>query len=481
MSIIKNNETFSNSNNTATTHKSLEDEQAILSIVLMQNSYIDYVQNYLLEEDFYYYENRELFKIFKEIVDENETINEYHILTKAKSKNLQNINPSFLAFLYAKPGFTSSIDSYIKNLVRLTGLRKIEKKLHKIINDMNVNQDLSDQSVIGELNELINEGYRSSINKDFEKASDVAAEYIKELEERRKSNLKLKGIPTGYDDLDHMTQGLNKGEVIILAARPAMGKTAFALNIAANVARKSYRVVFFSLEMNSKDLISRILCSVTKIDGSKLKEATTLSEAELYKIQGPGKKIIEDMNLFIDDSSNNDIDDIKWKCRRLHKIQPIDLIVIDYLQLLSIKNNRGDNRQNEVAKISRNIKVLARELNIPIIALSQLSRSVEQREDKRPIMSDLRESGGIENDADIIAFLYRPSYYKRKNNEEEMKYGEEFGSPTFVILAKHRNGPSGTVPLLFRMNCSLFTSIPEEWKNSIKNTGLDNKDGNESI
>lgn len=464
---MKNNEPIT-SNNSSSKHANKEIEWAVLGIIVVNNEYMDYVQNYLLEEDFYFLENRQFFSILKEINNKNETINEHRILNLAKEKNYTFLSPSYLSFLISHSGFSSSLDDYIQELVKLTGLRKIENGVQKILNDLNTNKNINDQTLITELNELVNSGYRSSNDKDFISAHEAANNYLKELEERRKNgdNI-LKGLSTGFQDIDKITSGLSNGELIVIAARPAMGKTAFALNIASNVSRKKHRVAFFSLEMNAKDLISRVISSITEIDGTKLKNPSTLSENEFYKLQATNNEIIKDMNLFIDDSSNNDLEAIKWKCRRLHKINPLSLIVIDYLQLISIKETKGDNRQNEVSKISRGLKVLARELNIPIITLSQLSRSVEQRENKKPLMSDLRESGAIEQDADIVTFLYRPDYYKKKEDPKSIEFGQEFGSPTFVIFSKHRNGATGSVILLFKMNNSLFKSVPEDWKEAI--------------
>lgn len=257
------------------------------------------------------------------------------------------------------------------------------------------------------------------------------------------------GIPTGFVDLDHMTNGFQRNDLIIVAARPSVGKTAFALNIAQNVAvRAKETVAIFSLEMSAPQLVQRMICAEANLDANIMRTGDFKSDDDWSKLT-MGIQSLSESEIYIDDTPGITVTDIRAKCRRLKKEKGLGMIVIDYLQLIQGRGKAGENRQQEVSEISRTLKQIARELDVPVIALSQLSRGVEQRQDKRPMMSDLRESGSIEQDADIVAFLYRDDYY---NQDTEKKNIIE------IIIAKQRNGPVGTVELVFLKNFNKFVN-----------------------
>jgi replicative DNA helicase len=276
----------------------------------------------------------------------------------------------------------------------------------------------------------------------------------RQLEEMAKNGKDITGIPTGFIDFDKMTSGLHANELIILAARPGMGKTAFALNIAVNAAIQSGKsVAVFNLEMSAEQLMFRMIAAQGAVDGHKLRTGK-LNNDDWKKIN-EAMTVLSDAPIFIEDTPGITIGELRAKCRRLAEKSDLGLIIIDYLQLLSGGSGYGTNRQQEVSDISRNLKTMAMELGVPVIALAQLSRSVEGREDKRPMLSDLRESGSIEQDADLVGFLYRDDYYKRKEGEAENPI-----SLVELIIAKHRAGANGTILLQFEKNYSVFrTSV----------------------
>ena len=265
----------------------------------------------------------------------------------------------------------------------------------------------------------------------------------------------ITGIATGWYDLDKITAGLHENELIIVAARPGMGKTAFALNLATYVTTHTEKTVaVFNLEMGAEQLANRILSSLGQIEGYKLRTGRMLNSD--WKRFNEVASQLSHANLYIDDTPGISIGEIRAKCRRLSSSSDgLDLVIIDYLQLISGGRNYGSNRQQEVADISRSLKTLAMELHIPIIALAQLSRSVEGREDKRPMLSDLRESGSIEQDADLVGFLYREDYYSKEAKKDANSMSE-------FIIAKHRNGPQATIPLLFKKDTSTFLNMTRE-------------------
>lgn len=297
---------------------------------------------------------------------------------------------------------------------------------------------------------------RSRRTTDFKSSKQVVNEVINEVIKLRDAKGGVTGIKTNYHVLDNITNGFQRGDLIILAARPSMGKTAFALNLALNAALLNPgAIAIFSLEMPAEQLMKRILSAKGRVEGNKLRTGF-LNNDEFNKLSEAANEIMA-CKLFIDDSAVVKMGDIFSKCRKLKSEHGLDLVVIDYLQLIS-GNSRGssDNRQQEVSDISRALKALARELEVPVIALSQLSRSVESRQDKRPMLSDLRESGAIEQDADIVMFLYRDEYYNRDKDPDNTEPDR-----TEINLAKHRNGATGQVELAFDKSYNAFYNYNE--------------------
>ena len=281
---------------------------------------------------------------------------------------------------------------------------------------------------------------------------------MQELIKLRNSDSHITGIKTGYTDLDRITNGFQRGDLIILAARPDIGKTAFALNLALNASfYNTGAIAIFSLEMPAEQLMKRILSAKSAVESSKLRSGNLMDE-EFNKLNEAANELMAS-KLFVDDSSNIKVGEIFSKCRKLKSEHGLDLVVIDYLQLISGSGRSGgDNRQQEISEISRSLKQLAREMQCPVIALSQLSRSVETRPDKHPMLSDLRESGAIEQDADIVIFLYRDEYYNKDKEEENTNATDK----TDVDISKHRNGATGRVELAFQKSISAFFNIARD-------------------
>ena len=347
-------------------------------------------------------------------------------------------------------------------------------------------------------NDLYNLSQTGNADRKFIDFGTALKNAVDIISEAYKREGKIAGIPTGFKDVDKKLGGLHKSDLIIVAGRPSMGKTAFGTNIAYNCAVKYQeeidelkkvkvidggKVAFFSLEMSSEQLATRILAEKSKISGDKMRKAE-FSKEDFNKIAKTSSEL-ENLNLIIDDNPVLTIPTLRARARRLKRLHNINLIIIDYLQLMSSSNNRNDGRVQEISEITRGLKSIAKELNIPIIALSQLSRQVEQREDKRPQLSDLRESGTIEQDSDVVMFIYRESYYLermipiRKPEEDEIKYNERMSrwqqlnedsyNKAEIIIAKQRHGPIGTIKMHFDANFTRFSDLSsEEYDNIIE-------------
>ena len=313
------------------------------------------------------------------------------------------------------------------------------------------------QSILDDAERSILEVSEKRNRSGFLSIAEVLNSTIENIDQLAQNNEEITGLPTGYQGLDKMTAGFQPEELIILAARPAVGKTAFALNIAQNVGTKTDRsVAIFSLEMGAESLVNRMLCAEGSIEASHLRTGQLSEEEWSNLIVAMGS--LSRANIFIDDTPGIKISEIRAKCRKLAQEKGnLGLILIDYLQL--IEGNGRENRQQEVSDISRQLKKLAKELKVPVIALSQLSRGVEQRQDKRPVLSDIRESGSIEQDADIVAFLYRDDYYEREGGEDNDGAEPQNDNVIEVIIEKNRSGARGTVELLFIKEYNKFSSL----------------------
>ena len=349
----------------------------------------------------------------------------------------------------------TNIDYYIKTVQDNAILRNLIETATQIASDgYDTNEDVNE--VLDDAEKKILGIVKNRKSSEFRSIREVLIKTENDLERLAQTKGEITGLATGWYDFDKLTAGLHENEFIIIAARPAMGKTAFALNLATHIAMNNDKsVALFNLEMGAEQLAMRILSSLGQIEGYKLRTGNLLNND--WKRINEATSQLADTNLFIDDTPGITIGEIRAKCRRLASSEKgLGIVIIDYLQLISGGKNYGTNRQQEVSDISRSLKTLAMELHVPVIALAQLSRGVEAREDKRPIMSDLRESGSIEQDADIVSFLYRDDYYnKEARREDDISISE-------LIIGKHRNGPTATIELLFKKNTSTFLSLKKE-------------------
>lgn len=430
--------------------KNLEAEMCVLGCAYMSSSALEKVCDELSSDMFYDKRNSVIYDALSELKKRNEKIDST-ILKNEIEKNTP-INSvggvEYLSDVIDSVVSASNIDSYIK-IVREKALRR---KLITVCEDIEKNARVEDQ----DMNDLIESAEKKlfTVTKarkagEFRTSREVLKSAISQLETLSKNDSDVTGVPTGFYDFDKLTSGLHPNELIIIAARPAMGKTAFALNIAVNAALATNKAVaIFNLEMGAEQLMFRMLSAASSVEGNKLKTGK-LSHDDWKKINEATSEL-GDAPIFIEDTPGITIGEIRAKCRRLASAGNLGLIVIDYLQLISGGPGYGNNRQQEVSDISRSLKTMAMELGVPVIALAQLSRNVEGRENKRPIMSDLRESGSIEQDADIVSFLYRDDYYtKQVDNPDGVSISE-------LIIGKHRNGATGTIELLFEKNISNF-------------------------
>lgn len=434
-------------------------EESILGYFLINEKDWDIWFQMLSEKDFLNPINQIIFSTIKELLDENSKISDTLILTKLASKNkLQEVGGEKKLFeLKAKAATKSNLAEIYKIIEENSKLRQTEKLVTQIKKELD-SPNVRSESILSMFENQLLEITLDRQTKNFESIITVVDQLLEEIQQYKISNSKrLKGVSTGIAILDNITAGMQRGDLIILAARPSMGKTAFALNLACNVAMNNYQektnVVFFSLEMATKQLVARILSRESGVPGDRIKQPNLINVQQELKLKATKNKVAS-WSFLIDDTPGITLSDIQWKLKKLHKsLKKIDLVIIDYLQLVTSDGNKtkSENRQNEVAKISRTFKQLAREIDAPVIALSQLSRGVEQREDKMPILSDLRESGAIEQDADLIWFLYRESYY---NNKKESFVQEV--QDVILNIAKHRNGAIGKIILDFNPSLGTF-------------------------
>ena len=437
----------------------LEAEKSVLGSCFLSKYALQKASENLLPESFYGERNKIIYQAMLDLQEESTPI-DITTITSQLNKKEELTKAGGVEYLSELLNFVptaSNVDYYIK-IVEETA---IVRSLIATAEEIEVEGYSSEETV----NEILDNAEKKILNivkkrsaNEFRTIKDVLEKTKQDLEKLSSNSGELTGLGTGWYDLDQLTTGLHPGELIIIAARPAMGKTAFALNLATHVAMTQDKAVaVFNMEMPAEQLAMRILSSLGQIDGFKLRTGNLINP-DWKRINEASYKLAES-NLVIDDTAGTTIGEIRAKCRRMASSEKgLALVVIDYLQLISGGKNYGVNRQQEVSDISRSLKTLSLELGIPVIALSQLSRSVEGRDDKRPMMSDLRESGSIEQDADIVAFLYRDDYYNKEARTEDNNSISE------LIIAKHRNGPTKTIELLFKKNTSTFLNLRKEDK-----------------
>ncbi|MCI5789424.1 MAG: replicative DNA helicase [Tenericutes bacterium] len=432
-------------------------EQSVLGACFLSPYALEKAIENLTPESFYNEKNAKIFSAMMELNESKTPIDITTITSELKRKNELN-EVGGVEYLTEVVNFVptaSNVDYYIQTVEETALLRSL------IITATDIASEgyRTDETV----NEILDNSEKKILNivknrksSEFRSIKDVLAKTQNDLERLSENKGEITGLATGWYEFDRLTTGLHPNELIIIAARPAMGKTAFALNLATHAAMEQDKsVAVFNLEMSAEQLALRIISSLGQLEGFKLRTGNLMNND--WKRINEAISRLSKTNLVIDDTPGITIGEIRAKCRRLASSEKgLSLVVIDYLQLISGGKNYGANRQQEVSDISRSLKTLAMELNVPVIALSQLSRSVEGREDKRPLMSDLRESGSIEQDADIVAFLYRDDNYNKSERSEDNTSLSE------LIIGKHRNGPTATIELLFKKNTSTFVNLRKE-------------------
>lgn len=427
----------------------LEAEQAIIGSMLTDKDAVISAIEVLKAEDFYREDNKAIYEAIFNLYNRAEPIDIITVKSELESmgKFEQVGGLEYLAELPEKVPTTANAMKYIKIVEEKSTLRNLIKTANEII-ELGYNPAEEVEDIMEASEKKIFDIMQNKNQKGYTPIKDVLVESFTKLEELYNRKQHITGVPSGFVDLDYRTAGFHGSELILIAARPAMGKTAFVLNIATNAAVKAnVPVAVFSLEMSKDQLVNRILCSEAMVDSNKVRTGK-LEEDDWTKLAGSIGPLSES-NIYIDDTPGISITEIRAKCRKLKLEKNIGMVIIDYLQLIQGSNKRSGSREQEISEISRSLKILAKELDVPVIALSQLSRAAEQRPDHRPMLSDLRESGAIEQDADIVMFLYRDDYY---NPDSEKKGIAE------VIIAKHRGGSTGTVELLWLGSYTKFVS-----------------------
>jgi len=429
----------------------IEAEQAVLGSMLTDKDAVISAIEVLKPEDFYREDNKIIYTAILNLYNRAEPVDiitlKAELLSMGKFDNIGGLE--YLVELPEKVPTTANVDKYIKIVEEKSILRNLIKTANEIIT-LGYDPTEEVENIMDNAEKKIFDIMQSKNQKGYTPIKDILIETFAQIEQLYNQKQHITGVPTGFADLDYKTAGLHGSDLVLVAARPAMGKSAFALNIATNAAvRAKVPVAIFSLEMSKEQMVNRILCSEAMVDSNKVRTGK-LDEQDWTKLAsalGP----LSEAEIFIDDTPGINVMEIRAKCRKLKLEKGLGLVVIDYLQLITANSGkRGGSREQEIAEISRSLKILAKEIDVPVIALSQLSRAPEQRPDHRPMLSDLRESGSIEQDADIVMFLYRDDYY---NEDSEKKNVAE------VIMAKHRAGSTGTVELLWLGNYTKFVNI----------------------
>ena len=479
-----------NPSNLESTYSNTDAELAVIGCILWDNKNYEKVSDFLNENHFVDETNKIIFSTISKLLDKNVLVSPITLKNYLPDDNEKLNKVNFLNQLKDSTPSTHNTYNYGRIVYDLYVKRNLISVAHNIIQETNSNTSESAENLIEIAeNDLFNLSQSGNSERSFVNFGNALQGAVEIISAAYKREGKIAGVPTGFRDLDNKLGGLHKSDLIIIAGRPSMGKTALGTNIAFNCAIKYQeekdefdnkkivdggKVAFFSLEMSSEQLATRILAEQTKISGDKMRKAE-LNKDDFNKIAKTSSDL-ENLNLIIDDNPVLTIPTLRARARRLKRIHDINLIIIDYLQLMSASsNNRNDGRVQEISEITRGLKSIAKELNIPIIALSQLSRQVEQREDKRPQLSDLRESGTIEQDSDVVMFIYRESYYLerlepiRKSEEDDMKYNERVSrwqqltnenyNKAEIIIAKQRHGPIGSIKMHFDANYTKFSDL----------------------
>ncbi len=435
--------------------QNLEAEMSVLGGVLLENEALNRSLEFLTTDDFYRESHRKIFKSLISLSEKNEPADLVTLTAELKLHNeLEDVGGSaYLATLVDYVPTAANIVYYCKLVKEKSVARKLIEVSTDIATkgyeggDMEVILDQAEKSIF-EISE-------NRTRPSYFPLRNILKDAFRSIEELYERKELVTGVPTGYHDLDKMTAGFQKGDLVIIAGRPSMGKTAFALNLVENAAAHSDKqvpAVVFSLEMSKEQLVQRMLCSVARVDAGRLRTGH-LGESDWPKLTMAAGQLNE-ASIFIDDTPAISVLELRSKARRLKAEHGLGLIIVDYLQLM--RGSNTENRQQEISEISRSLKALAKELELPVIALSQLNRSLESRTDKRPMMADLRESGAIEQDADVIMFVYRDAVYCEACKKRDNSCDKGHDKDAEVIIGKQRNGPIGTVHLTFRGEFTRF-------------------------
>jgi len=427
--------------------QSREAEEAVLgSILINPDAYFD-VADFLQPEDFYIHRHRWIWQSFTRLQESRNPI-DYLTVTEDLDQQgqLSEIGgPAYITALINNVPSSLHSEAYGRIVEDAAVRRRMIEAANDIVK-LAYDEETALDSVMGDAEKAIFGVSEHRMTRDLAPIKEVLHEYYDRVGELAARDEDVRGVPTGFVDLDKLLGGLQPSDLLIIAGRPGMGKTGFALSIdktAAQIHKK--HVAIFSLEMANEQLVQRLIAQETGIDSQRLRTGK-LEESE-WPIFTHAIEVMGDTKIFLDDTPGITPLQLRTKCRRLHLEFRLDLIIVDYLQLMTGDGHRGENRVQEVSHISRQLKILARELNVPVLAAAQLSRAVEQRSDKRPVLSDLRESGSLEQDADIVMFIYRQEMYEDDPSKENVAE---------IIIAKHRNGPIGSVQLIFRKNLAKF-------------------------
>ena len=432
---------------------SKEAEQSVLGSAFLSKDALTKICDDLNEDDFYLDSHKIIYNVLKDLHDEGIPVDITIVTDRLESAGeLSKIgNVDYLVEIANFVPTASNLEYYI-NIVHD---KSVLRKLIEVSNEISAESYVFDGPINNALDSAESKIF-NIVNKrktsEFRNIQDVVYKAQSDLEKLSENSNEITGVATGFYDLDKLTSGFHENELIIIAARPGMGKTAFALNIATNVAKNTKKnVAIFNFEMSAEQLVNRMLSSLGQINFSKFRNGNF--DNDDWKKLGEGVSILADTNIQIDDTAGSTISDIRSKCRRLASSKEgLAMVVIDYLQLINGTNKSNqNNRQQEVSDISRGLKMMAMELHVPVIALAQLSRAVEGRPDKRPLMSDLRESGSIEQDADMVGFLYRDDYYNKEAMNKDVSISE-------FIIGKNRNGPTKTIEFLFKGSTVTFAN-----------------------
>lgn len=432
---------------------SIEAEQSVIGSMLMDRDAIIAASEIVTAGDFYQHQYGVMYEAILELFNENLPVDLVTLQNRLKEKDVppEVSSLDFVRDILTTVPTSANVKSYA-NIVRDKAvLRRLIKVNEDIANTCYAGKEPL-ETILATTEKTIFNLLQNRNSGDFVPIRQVAMNVLEKIEEASKNQGTVTGIPTGFIDLDYKTSGLQPSDFILIAARPSMGKTAFVLNLVDHISvKKGLPCMVFSLEMSKEQLVNRMLAMESNVDSQKLRTGTLSDSDWDAVVEGIG--VIGNSKLIIDDTPGISIMELRSKCRKMKLEYGLSAVIIDYLQLMSGSGKGGDNRQQEISEISRSLKALARELNAPVIALSQLSRACETRQDHRPMLSDLRESGAIEQDADVVMFLYRDDYY---NKDTDMPNIAE------VIIAKQRNGPIGTVNLVWRPEFTKFANMARQ-------------------